>query len=64
MTVAEHWEDLVTTALLGTDRRAVPEPPDGGLADLVADLSATRPTADAAALLLSLVAATTAVRRD
>ena len=63
MTVAEHWEDLVTTALLGTDRRAVPEPPDGGLADLVADLSATRPTADAAALLLSQVAATTAVRR-
>ncbi|MEZ5270899.1 MAG: hypothetical protein R2694_01145 [Ilumatobacteraceae bacterium] len=63
MSIAEYWDDLVTTALLGTDRRAVPTPPPGGLADLAADAAAARPAADAAAALLAQVAATAAVRR-
>jgi hypothetical protein len=32
-----YWRDIVTTALLGTDRREPPAPPSGGLADLAAD---------------------------
>jgi hypothetical protein len=32
-----YWSDLVTVALLGTDRRDPPEPPAGLLADLVDD---------------------------
>ena len=32
-----YWSDLVTVALLGTDRRDPPEPPSGLLADLVDD---------------------------
>lgn len=36
-TVAEYWHDMVTVALLGTDRRDPPSPPSGGLADLAAD---------------------------
>jgi hypothetical protein len=37
MTVAEYWREMVTVALLGTDRREHPAPPTGGLADLAAD---------------------------
>lgn len=32
-----YWSDLVTVALLGTDRRDPPEAPDGLLADLIDD---------------------------
>jgi len=41
-TVAEFWGELVTTSLLGTDRREPPSPPAGPLRDVVDD--ATRPT--------------------
>src|SRR5437870_1646750 len=37
------WEELVTAALLGTDRRAVPELPDGAVAELVGRLDARSP---------------------
>jgi hypothetical protein len=40
--LAVLWDELVTVALLGTDRRDPPRPPDGLLADVVAD--AVRPT--------------------
>ena len=33
----DHWHDLVTVALLGTDRREPPAPPAGPLADVVDD---------------------------
>lgn len=36
-TVAEYWREMVTVALLGTDRREPPTPPVGALADLLAD---------------------------
>ena len=36
-TVADYWREMVTVALLGTDRREPPSPPTGGLADLAAD---------------------------
>jgi hypothetical protein len=36
-TVADYWREMVTVALLGTDRRDPPAPPAGGLADLAAD---------------------------
>ena len=55
----DHWAELVTAALLGTDRREPPEPPDGPVADVVDD--AVRP--DAAARMLAAVAAVAAVRR-
>jgi hypothetical protein len=43
--LATHWDDLVTVALLGTDRRDPPVPPAGVVADLVADvLVGTDPT--------------------
>lgn len=54
-----YWDDLVTTALLGTDRRDPPVPPDGPVADLVAD--ALLP--DGAARMLATVAAVAAARR-
>jgi hypothetical protein len=43
--LTEHWLELVTVALLGTDRREPPDPPVGALADLVSDSVA--PTASA-----------------
>jgi hypothetical protein len=57
-TTRHHWEQLVTVALLGTDRR---DPPDlaGPVGDLVAD--AVRPSA--AERILAEVAAVTAIRR-
>lgn len=42
MSVEQYWNDMVTVALLGTDRREPPSPPAGGLADLAAD--APQPT--------------------
>ena len=36
-TTPDHWNELVTGALLGTDRRDPPAPPDGPLADVVAE---------------------------
>ncbi len=58
MTVDELWRELVTTALLGTDRR---EPPvaEGELGDLIADSV----RADPSSRMLAQVAACTAVRR-
>jgi len=55
-----YWHELVTAALLGTDRREPPAPPDGPVADLVAD--AVRP--DGAARMLAAVAAVAAARRS
>lgn len=37
VSLADYWRDMVTVALLGTDRREPPAPPQGGLADLAAD---------------------------
>lgn len=37
MTLDDYWREMVTVALLGTDRRDPPIPPNGGLADLAAD---------------------------
>ncbi len=59
ITLDAYWRELVTAAMLGTDRRDPPEPPAGDLADLVAD--AVRP--DAAARMLAAVGATAAARR-
>lgn len=53
------WNELVTTALLGTDRRDPPVPGEGPVADLVAD--ALRP--DPASRMLAAVGAVTAARR-
>jgi hypothetical protein len=55
----DHWRELVTAALLGTDRRDPPSPPPGPLADVVDD--AVRP--DAAARMLASVASVAAARR-
>jgi hypothetical protein len=59
-TVADAWDELVTAALLGTDRRDPPELPAGPLADTVAD--ALRPTPQGR--LLAAVAAITVARRS
>ncbi len=56
---ARHWETLVSTALLGTDRRDPPPPPPGALADLAADLPAPTPSQR----LLQQVAGLAAARR-
>ncbi len=37
ITLTDYWREMVTVALLGTDRRDPPVPPSGGLADLAAD---------------------------
>ena len=55
-----YWNELVTAALLGTDRREPPTPPAGPVADLVDD--AVRP--DAAARMLAAVGAVAAARRS
>ncbi|MEM1332171.1 MAG: hypothetical protein AAGG08_01830 [Actinomycetota bacterium] len=57
-TMASHWRDLVTTALLGTDRRD-PPPPVPELADLVDDTARSAPSER----LLAHVAACVSVRR-
>jgi hypothetical protein len=51
-----HWRELVTTAMLGTDRR---DPPSGPFDDLVADTLRSVPSER----MLAQVAACTAVRR-
>jgi hypothetical protein len=58
MTMAEHWRELVTTAMLGTDRR---DPPAavGPVADVVADTLRSAPSER----MLAQVAACTAARR-
>lgn len=58
MTVDELWAELVTTSLLGTDRRDPPEP-GGPIGDLVADTARSDPSGR----MLAAVAACTAVRR-
>ena len=55
----EHWAELVTSALLGTDRRDPPPPPAGPVADLVDDTVRTDP----ASRLLADVGALAAARR-
>ncbi len=58
MTIEDHWRELVTTALLGTDRR---DPPvaDGELGELVADSVREDPSSR----MLAQIAACTAIRR-
>lgn len=58
-TIADRWQEMLTVALLGTDRREPPRPAVGLLADLAAD--EPRPTASQR--LLQQAAATTVVRR-
>jgi hypothetical protein len=58
-TLEEHWRELVTAALLGTERRSPPPPPVPGIAAVVDDLVPP----DDAARMLATVAAVTAVRR-
>ena len=57
--VTEHWHELVTTSLLGTDRRDPPAPPPGPLADVVDD--ALEPTPSSR--MLTAVAACVVARR-
>ena len=59
MSIEQYWNDMVTVALLGTDRREPPSPPEGGLADLAAD--APQPTPSQR--LLQQVAGCAVVRR-
>lgn len=56
---ARHWDALVTTALLGTDRRDSPAALPGALADLAADLPSPSPSLR----LLQQAAALAALRR-
>lgn len=57
-TVTDHWHELVTVALLGTDRRE-PPPPPAVLADVVDDALDD----GAAARMLTVVAANVVARR-
>ena len=57
-TMDDHWRELVTVAMLGTDRRDPPEPV-GPLADLVADTVRSAPSER----MLAQVAACVTVRR-
>jgi hypothetical protein len=58
-TLEEHWHELVTAALLGTDRRQPPTSPIAPVADLVDDTAAP----DDATRMLTAVAAVAAARR-
>jgi hypothetical protein len=58
-TVTDHWHELVTVSLLGTDRREPPPAPAGPLADVVADAVRDTPSGR----MLAHVAATTVARR-
>ncbi len=58
MSMTEHWRELVSTAMLGTDRRDPPEP-EGALADLVDDTLRAAPSER----MLAQVAACTALLR-
>ncbi len=57
--IDQYWREMVTVALLGTDRRDPPAPPVGGLADLAADDPQPTPSQR----LLQQVAGCTVVRR-
>ncbi|MBP9052069.1 MAG: hypothetical protein KBF94_05560, partial [Ilumatobacteraceae bacterium] len=57
--IDHYWNEMVTVALLGTDRRDPPAPPAGGLADLAADDPQPTPSQR----LLQQVAGCTIVRR-
>lgn len=59
VTLDAYWHELVTAAMLGTDRRDPPEPVPGPVADLVDD--ALRP--DGASRMLAAVGAVAAARR-
>ncbi len=59
MTITGLWHELVTTSLLGTDRRDPPAPPPGPLADAVDD--ALEPTPSSR--MLTTVAACVVARR-
>lgn len=53
-TLADHWSALATAALLGTDRRPLPHPPDGPLAEIAVERAGAAPPErllDAVALL-------------
>jgi hypothetical protein len=56
--MADHWRELVTTAMLGTDRRDPPDP-IGPLADVVADAQRPAPSER----MLAQVAACVAILR-
>ena len=57
------WDLLVTTALLGTDRRQPPPPPAGPIADTVSDLAVVHGDQSPDRRLLNQVAVTTLARR-
>lgn len=59
----ECWGELVTTALLGTDRRPVPQPPAGPVADVVADLGIVVGDGEPETRFLNQVATITLARR-
>jgi hypothetical protein len=59
VTVADYWREMVTVALLGTDRREPPAALAGGLADLAAD----DPQPTASQRLLQQVAGCAVARR-
>jgi hypothetical protein len=59
VTVAEQWREMVTVALLGTDRREPPAPTPGVLADLAADERRDSPSQR----MLQQAAACTVLRR-
>jgi hypothetical protein len=58
-TLADHWQTVATVALLGVDRRPVPEPPPGPIGELLG----RRAHGDGAATVIDLAAALTVVRR-
>lgn len=58
-TITDYWREMVTVALLGTDRREPPAPPTGALADLAAD----DPQPTASQRLLQQVAGCTVAQR-
>ena len=59
MTLADHWNELASIALLGADRRPVPQPPAGDIEALLDHLELPDP----AGRLLVQVAALSAARR-
>ena len=63
VSIDEAWEALVTTALLGTDRREPPEPPAGPIADVVADLDVVLGDSSPDARFLNQLAAIGIARR-
>ena len=59
LTLAEHWQHLASAALLGTDRRALGEPPPGP----VAEVDRERGAGDGGERLLDELAVLVALRR-